>query len=255
MDKIDLFNIHIDNIKFYDAINKIEKLCQKENSYVLVNTLNVAHLILLRKDVVFRNIYPNAEIILTDGVPLIWVSRLLGNPIQEKISGSDLFPKLCEQAAKRGYKIFLLGGKKKAASKTARILKKKYKNIKIAGICCPPFGFEKNQEKNNKVVNMVRNASPDILFVGLGAPKQEKWIFNYKSKYKVPVSIGVGASFEFFSGIVKRAPLWMQKLGLEWFWRLMMEPKRLWKRYLIGNSIFIWLVLLEFIKIRILRKK
>ena len=126
--------------------------------------------------------------------------------------------------------------------KAAEVLREKYPAVRICGTYCPAYGFEKNEQENKKIVTMIRDARPDILFVGLGAPKQEKWIHQYKDSCEVPVSIGIGISFEYISGIVKRAPKWMQQRGLEWFWRLLHEPKRLWRRYLINDIEFFWLV-------------
>ncbi|GAG30117.1 unnamed protein product, partial [marine sediment metagenome] len=118
----------------------------------------------------------------------------------------------------------------------------------IVGTYSPSFAFENDEDENRKIVEMINKSSPDVLFVGLGPPKQEKWIWRYKDEINVPVSIAVGASFDFVAGSVKRAPKWMQKISLEWLFRLCQEPRRLWKRYLVGNIIFIWMVLKEFIK-------
>jgi N-acetylglucosaminyldiphosphoundecaprenol N-acetyl-beta-D-mannosaminyltransferase len=197
----------------------------------------------LQNDAEFRQIYDNASLVLADGMPLIWASKFLGTSLKEKISGSDLFPKLCKVAAEKGYRLFFMGGRPGAALKAAEVLRDRYPDIQIVGTYSPPFGFENDREENDKIVRAIKNAKPDILFVGLGAPKQEKWIYKYRNDYQVPMSIGVGVSFEFVSGMVKRAPLWMQRVGLEWFWRLMMEPKRLWKRYLVDDPVFFWLVL------------
>lgn len=218
----------------------------KEQGYVV--TPNIDHVVKLQNDKEFLEIYKNASLVLSDGMPILWAAKFLGSPLKEKISGSDLFLKLCESAAENGYRLFFLGGRPGAALKAAEILKLKYPNIKIVGTYSPPFGFEKDENENNKIVRMIKDAAPDILFVGLGAPKQEKWIYGHKDKYMVPISMGIGISFEFTAGIVKRAPLFMQKLGFEWFWRLMMEPKRLWKRYLVDDMKFFWLVLKEKLK-------
>lgn len=134
-------------------------------------------------------------------------------------------------------------GRPGTAAKSAEVLKARYPKLIMAGTYSPDVGFEKNPVLNNKIIHMIQNARPDILFIGLGTPKQENWADQYKDLYRVPVSIGIGASFEFIAGMVKRAPVWMQKSGLEWFWRLMLEPRRLWKRYLIDDMRFFWLVL------------
>jgi len=138
---------------------------------------------------------------------------------------------------------FFLGGRPGAAVKSAEVLRNKYSNIQIVGEYSPPFGFENDKFENEKIVRTIKEVHPDIVFVGLGAPKQEKWIFSHYKELNVPVCIGVGVTFEYISGMVKRAPIWMQKTGLEWLWRLLSEPKRLWKRYLVDAMVFFWMVL------------
>ena len=136
-----------------------------------------------------------------------------------------------------------MGGRIGAAERCAENLAKKDKSIRITGTYAPFFGFEHDHRENEKIIQLIKAANPDILFVGLGSPKQERWIYHHKDELHVPVSIGIGVTFEFMAGTVKRAPEWMQSSGLEWFWRLMMEPKKLWKRYLIDDLPFLGLVL------------
>lgn len=234
--------IPISNIDYKEVIEEVERSISLSKPVYFV-TPNIDHIVKLQKDDEFRKIYIDAVLVLADGMPLIWAAKFLGTPIKEKISGSDLFPKLCEVAVEKGYRLFFIGGRPGAALKAAEVLRDRYPDIQIVGTYSPPFRFENDREENDKIVRMIKNAKPDILFVALGTPKQEKWIYKYRNEYQVPLSIGIGASFEFLSGMVKRAPFWMQRVGLEWFWRLMMEPKRLWKRYLIDDPVFFWLVL------------
>jgi len=241
----------IDNLTMREVINGIEELIQKEESSYVV-TPNAAHIVLLQKDKEFKKIYQGARLAIPDGMPLLWGAKILGKSLREKVSGSDLLPAFCEVAAKKRYKLFFLGAGPGVAAKAARILTQKNLGLKIIGAYSPPFGFENDKGENRKIVQVIKEAKPDVLFVGLGAPKQEKWIWRHKDELQVPVSIGVGITFDFIAGTVKRAPEWMQKCGLEWLFRLCQEPGRLWKRYLIGNAIFVWLVLKEFIKVRIL---
>jgi N-acetylglucosaminyldiphosphoundecaprenol N-acetyl-beta-D-mannosaminyltransferase len=241
MQRVDICSIMIDNLTFDEAIKAINAMIKKKSqSYVV--TPNVDHIIKLQTNQRFRQIYDKANLILADGKPLLWASVYLGTPLKEKISGSDLVPRLCKLAADMRYKVFFLGGRPRAALIAADVIKRLHPCIEISGTYCPAFGFENDLKENTYIVNMIRKVSPDILFVGLGAPKQEEWIFRYKEYCEVPVSIGVGATFEFISGLVKRAPVWMQRVGLEWFWRLISEPRRLWKRYLVDDMKFIWLV-------------
>lgn len=240
--RVNICGIGIDNIEMSDVISKMDSYIKDGRPSYIV-TPNADHIVKLQRDPEFKKIYGEATLVLVDGMPLLWAAKFLGAPLKERISGADLFPKLCEVAAARGYRIFFLGGREGAAVKAAKILKARYPAMQVVGVYSPPFGFEKDAVENDKIVAMIKTAKPDILFVGLGAPKQEKWIYEHKDQCEVPVSIGIGVSFEFIAGIVKRAPVWMQKSGLEWFWRLMMEPKRLWKRYLVDDVQFFWLVL------------
>ncbi|MCA9400625.1 MAG: WecB/TagA/CpsF family glycosyltransferase [Candidatus Omnitrophica bacterium] len=248
--KCRMCRVGIDNITMGDALNRISDFIKNKTKAVVV-TPNVDHMMKLQIDSEFRNVYTKADLILADGMPLLWASRFLKRPLKEKISGSDLFPELCRMAADGSMSMFFLGGRPQAADRAKEILEKKYPGIRIAGTYCPPFGFENDPVENQKIIQHINQCRPDILFVGLGAPKQEKWICRHQSQYDAYVSIGIGVTFEFTAGMVRRAPVWMQRVGMEWFWRLMMEPRRLWKRYLVDDMRFFGLILKE--KINLLR--
>lgn len=234
MSRIKFLNTEVDNLTMDEAIIAIDKLIQRGvPSYVV--TPNVDHIVKLEKDEEFKNVYENADLILTDGMPLIWISKLKGNPIKEKVSGSDLFPKVCELASSKGYSIFLLGAAEGVANKAAENLKNKYKGLNIVGTYSPSYGFEKKNDEIEKIIKIINECKPDILAVGLGAPKQEKFLYNYREKLNVPVSLAIGASIDFEAGKIERAPRWMQKLGLEWSYRLCKEPKRMFRRYIIED--------------------
>ena len=232
--RMKFLNIEVDNITLDNAIKIIDRYASdKKPRYVV--TPNVDHIIKLEEDIEFQNVYKNADLILTDGMPLIWISKLLKDPIIEKVSGSDLFPKVCELASEKGYKVFLLGAAEGVAEKAATNLKNKYKGLNIVGTYSPSYGFEKNEQEVRLIIDIIKTSNPDILAVGLGAPKQEKFLYKYKEELNIPISLGIGASIDFEAGNIKRAPKWMQKSGLEWFYRLCKEPKRMYKRYLIDD--------------------
>lgn len=234
INRIKFLNTEVDNLTMDEAIENIDRLILKRaNSYVV--TPNVDHIVKLEKDEELRKVYADADLILTDGMPLIWISKLKSNPIKEKVSGSDLFPKVCELAADKGYSVFLLGAAEGVAKRAAVNLKMKYPKLNIAGTYSPSYGFENKEEEIQDIISMINKAEPDILAVGLGAPKQEKFIYKYKEKLNVPISLAIGASIDFEAGNIERAPLWMQKSGLEWFYRLYKEPKRMFKRYLVDD--------------------
>ena len=240
--RIKIANVAIDNVDMEEAIGCIENFIHEKRPRYVV-TPNVDHIVKLQNDQEFLTIYKDASLVLPDGQPLIWAANFLGTPLKEKVSGSDLFPRLCEHAANKGYRLFFLGGRPGAGERCSEVLAQKHKEIKIVGTYSPPFGFESKDEENEKILRIVGDARPDILFVGLGAPKQEKWIYNHKDDLRIPVSIGIGVTFEFMAGMVRRAPKWMQSSGLEWFWRLIMEPRKLWKRYLVDDIAFFGLIL------------
>lgn len=230
MARIKFMNTCIDNLTMSETLNEIDKLIQKKNcSYVV--TPNVDHIVRLEKDAELQKVYKNASLILTDGKPLIWISKWYRTPIKEKISGSDLFPKVCELAANKNYTMYLLGAAEGVADTAARNLMKKYPGLNIVGTYSPPFGFEKNEQEINKI----KDVHPDILIVGLGCPKQEKFMYYHCKELGVPISFGLGASIDFEAGKIKRAPKWMSEHGLEWLYRITQDPKRLVKRYLVDD--------------------
>lgn len=242
MDKVTLLGIPVHSVTMDEALAEIERLIALGKPAYVV-TPNVDLLVKLQTDEEFRRVYESASLVVPDGMPLVWAAKYLGTPLKAKVSGSDLFVEFCKVAAKKGYKIYLLGAGPGVAAKAAEVMQACYPGIRVVGTYSPSFGFEKKPEECEMIIQKIREAKPDLLFVGLGAPKQDKFAFRYKERYGVPVSIGVGASIDFMAGQVKRAPLWMQNSGLEWFWRLMMEPTRLWKRYLADDPIFFWYLL------------
>jgi N-acetylglucosaminyldiphosphoundecaprenol N-acetyl-beta-D-mannosaminyltransferase len=240
--KINICNVIVDNISMQETLGAIEDLITRGDPCYISST-NVDMVVRCNRDPQFARHYAEGILSLADGVPLMWAAKFLGTPLKEKVSGSDLVPKVCELANRRGYKVFFLGGRPGAAETAKNKLQEILKDLKVVGVYAPPFGFEKDEAELKKISWMVKEAKPDILFVGLGAPKQERWIKQYHREVGVPVSMGVGVTFEFIAGIVRRAPKWMQSAGLEWLWRLVMEPRRLWKRYLVDDMQFFGLLL------------
>lgn len=234
MEKQSLLNTYINNVSMMEAIHNIESLiAEKTKSYIVA--INVDVVIKIEDDSYLKEIVDNADMVLVDGKPLIWISKMHKKPVQAKISGSDLVPELCELSAQKGYSLFILGGKDGVAEQAKKRLEEQLPAIKIVGTYAPPFGFEKNQEELDKINNMISEAHPDILIACFGCPKQEKWIYENYQKYDATVSICAGATVDFLSGNVKRAPKWMSEHGLEWLYRFFQEPKRMFKRYFIDD--------------------
>lgn len=233
-------NICLDDITFEEAVRQIGVLaCAPGRHYVV--TPNVDHVVKIEKDLEFRKIYEEADLILTDGTPLMWIAESLGCPIREKIPGADMLPGVCEMAAKEGHTMFLFGAAKGVAEAAKRKLTKRYPGLKIVGAYSPPMGFEQNEKEVEKAIRIINEKKPQILVVGLGAPKQEKFIYRYLDKMDFHVALPFGAAIDFEAGMVKRAPLWMRKLGLEWLFRFFQEPGRLFRRYFIDDMKIFWL--------------
>jgi N-acetylglucosaminyldiphosphoundecaprenol N-acetyl-beta-D-mannosaminyltransferase len=220
------------------AIAAIERMIASRQPHYLV-TPNVDFLVQARRDVELRRILLDAHLVLCDGTPLLWVSRLLGNPLPERVAGADLVPQLLQVAARKGYRVFLLGATPKSCDRAVARLREAHPELLVAGHYSPPFRqlLEMNHDEINR---RIREAAPDILLVSFGCPKQEKWIaMNYR-QLGVPVAIGVGATIDFLAGEVHRAPLWMQRSGTEWVYRLCQEPRRLFRRYAKDLCVFGW---------------
>lgn len=233
-------NIHIDDITFDDAVNKIIEMA-KEDSKSFIVTPNVDHVIKNEKDILFRKIYERADLILTDGTPLMWIADSLGAPIKEKIPGSDMLPRVCELAAKENLTIFFLGASEGVAEKAKEKLTEKYPGLNVIGCYSPPIGFEINKPELEKTISIINEHKADILVASLGSPKQEKFIYNYMDRLEFKVALPFGAALDFEAGHIARAPLWMRKSGLEWFFRFLQEPKRLFKRYFIDDIKIFWI--------------
>lgn len=239
-----LFGIRIEDRTMPEALAEVEALIRAGGPSLVV-TPNVQHVCLLHRDADFRSAYAAADLILPDSVPLIWASRLLGAPLRERVAGSDILPAFCGSAAARGFAPFFLGAGPGVAAAAARLLGARHPGLRVAGVLSPPPGFDRDERANRDVLDRIRAARPDVLFVGLGSPKGEVWAWRHGLSAGVPVTICIGAGFDFLAGIQKRAPLWMRNLGFEWLFRLVKEPRRLWKRYIFGNALFVFLCLKE----------
>lgn len=242
--RVTLLGVEIDTYPLDVFMQKLEEQMRRgKGAYVV--TPNVDHIVRLKTDVEFREVYRQASFVVPDGTPLLWASRWLGKPLPERITGADLFPRLSARAAETGHSIFLLGATHSVCERVIARLRREHPKIKIAGHYSPPFGFEKCRDEMEKIVRTLKQAKPDVVFAALGTPKQEKLIFQLRTRVSVKLFLGVGAAFDFYSGEKKRAPAWLQKAGLEWAFRLAHEPGRLWKRYLVDDSRFFWWVAKE----------
>ena len=235
LNRMRFMNTYVDNVTEEEAIRHIEE-CIKDRKIGFVVTPNVDQIVMMEKNLYFREICDNAELSVVDGHPLLWIAKWYKRPIKEKICGSDLMPHLCRIAAEKGYKVFLLGAAEGIAAKAADILKEQNPGLIIAGTYSPPFGFEKDQAELDKINRILKESEADMLFVGMGAPKQSVFIYENMDKYQIPMSFCVGATIDFIAGEQTRAPRWMTDHGLEWLYRLFKEPKRMFKRYIVNDT-------------------
>jgi N-acetylglucosaminyldiphosphoundecaprenol N-acetyl-beta-D-mannosaminyltransferase len=233
---IALLGVPFDNLAMGGTVRRIEQMVASRQPHFVV-TANVDFLVQARRDVELHRILLDAHLVLCDGTPLVWASRLLGNPLPERVAGSDLAPRLIEAGARNNYRFFFLGASPEANEQAVARLMEQYPALNIAGHYAPPFKplLEMDHEE---IKRRVRAARPDVLFVAFGCPKQEKWIAMHYRSLGVPVTIGVGATIDFLAGRMKRAPRWMQRTGTEWIFRMLQEPRRLFKRYVTDLRCF-----------------
>lgn len=232
--RVQFMNTYIDNVTLDEAVKHIEE-CIEQKKIGQVITPNVDQIVRIEWDEYFKKICENCELLLVDGHPMMWIAKAYGMPFKEKIPGSDLVPVLCKEAAEKGYQVFLLGAAEGVAAKAAEILKSQYPGLQVVGTYSPPIGFEKDEAELKKINTMLRASDADMLFVGMGVPKQDIFIYENMHKYQIPMSFSIGGTIDFIAGTQKRAPKWISKIGFEWLYRFFQNPKRLFRRYFIDD--------------------
>ncbi len=244
---IDILGCRVSRVDLPEAMKRLERLLQTGTRHQVV-CLTANSIIAGRRDRQLRSIYNRAAMTLPDGLPVVWASRLLGGRIPARVSGTDFLLAASAVAASRGHTFYFLGGRCGVAAGLAQRLASENRGLKVVGCCSPPFHEVFPPELNARIIAGINAASPDILWVGLGSPKQDRWIAQNLRQLAVRVAVGVGAAFDMYGGRIGRAPLWMQKSGLEWFYRFLREPRRLFRRYFIEAPPFIPLVILEAVR-------
>ena len=224
-----MMGVPLDQLNTSQALEIISEMISSREPH-LIATANVDFLAQVQSDEELRRILVDADLIVCDGTPLIWMSKLLGDPLPERIAGSDLVPLLLDLAQEKGHRVFFLGGRDEVVAIAEEKIKQRWPNLQIAGMYSPPFA-PLDQMDHAGICQHIREARADMLFVSFGCPKQEKWLARNFRDAGVPVAMGVGATIDFLAGAVKRAPVWMRKTGLEWLFRVAQEPKRLARRY------------------------
>jgi N-acetylglucosaminyldiphosphoundecaprenol N-acetyl-beta-D-mannosaminyltransferase len=225
-----VLGVPFDNVTMHEAMDLIEEKIE-EQGFHQVATANLDFVVNAIHDPSLQEVLCSCDLIVPDGMPIVWASRLMGSKLKERVSGVDLIPRLAELAVKRSYGIFLLGASEKSSRRASEVLKQRFPNLRIVGRYAPP-NTPLSEMDHEKILSRVERAQPDILLVAMGHPKQEQWLAMHRHRLTVPLCMGVGASLDFLAGTVSRAPVWMQTAGLEWLYRAAHEPRRLVQRYL-----------------------
>lgn len=231
---VNVLSIDVFSIRMAQLLNICEEHIDSKKA-LLLGVVNVAKLVNCCKNVELQRSLMEADIVLADGLPIIWLSRMLGDPLPERVTGIDIMYELLKEANKKHYRVYFLGAKSEVLQKMIKTIQKDYPGIPIAGY--RDGFFDKDQEQS--VAEDIRDSHADILFVGISSPKKEIFLRKWRKFMDVPICHGVGGSFDILAGVTNRAPIWMRKCGLEWLYRLIQEPRRMWRRYLITNAIFI----------------
>jgi N-acetylglucosaminyldiphosphoundecaprenol N-acetyl-beta-D-mannosaminyltransferase len=241
-DKVRILQTGVSRYNLSETMDEMSRAI-KQNRKLRIAVTPVNCLLWARKNPKLNKVYNSADIVTADGVPVVWASRLLAKPIRGRVTGLDLLPAFSDISAQNNHSFFFLGAAEGVADQLADKLISMYPNLNIAGTWSPPFREQFSEEENREMIERINRSGADVLWVSLTAPKQDFWIARHFDKLNVSVAIGVGAAFDVVAGNIPRAPYWMQESGLEWFYRLLKEPGRLSKRYLVEAPQFIPLII------------
>jgi N-acetylglucosaminyldiphosphoundecaprenol N-acetyl-beta-D-mannosaminyltransferase len=247
-DRVNVLGVGVCPVNRARALSMIEGwIATSSRQYVCVSGIH--GVMESQRDEALRAIHNAAGMVVPDGMPLVWLSRLWGHPEVERVYGPDLLLACCDRSRTTGYRHFFYGGGAGVPGLLMERLKAWFPGLVVVGAYSPPFRAL-TPEEDAEVIRQINAARPDIVWVGLGTPKQERWMAEHRDRLEASVCIGVGAAFDFHAGLKRQAPHWMQHSGLEWLFRLMAEPRRLWRRYLRNNPLFVWNVLLQGLGLR-----
>jgi exopolysaccharide biosynthesis WecB/TagA/CpsF family protein len=239
--RVDLGGVLIDRVNLGSAINRVRGFLRSGQTNQIV-TVNLDFVAISRREPAFRDTLNGADLAVADGMPLVWVSRMADEPLPQRLTGVDLVDECCQLAVETDTSIFLLGAAPGVAELAGQRLRERFPGLRIVGVYAPPFA-PLTEEENERILQTINAARPDFLFVALGAPQQDIWIRANRDRLDVPVCMGVGCVLDLLAGVVSRAPSWMQQAGLEWLFRLLQEPARLWRRYIVDDlPVLAWLM-------------
>lgn len=236
--KTSFLGVQFDNVSLADVFDAVRRHVSEHNPGYMMS-LNLDILIRADRDYAFKCVLNQADLVLMDSTPLIKIAARMGIQVREKLSGSDLMPKICAFAAESNFSCFILGGMPGVPEAAKENLEAAYPGLRVVGTLSPAYGFEKSSELSDRICCEVKAAAPDILFLCLGEPKAGMFISNHLDELGIPFTFNVGAAVDFAAGNVPRAPLWMQKAGLEWLYRFLREPRRMFKRYFVDSWHFL----------------
>ena len=240
----DVLGVRVNAVQIPDVVSRMEGWIAQRDACRYIAVTDMHSLMQAQHAASFKKILQGADLAVPDGFPLVWLGRRKGFPLRRRVYGPELMERFCEATAAKGYRHFFYGGAPGVAEDLALRFAARFPGLQIAGAYCPPFR-QLTQEEDDEEVFLITTARADVVWVGLGAPKQERWMFEHRERLHTPVLVGVGAAFDFHTGRIAQAPPWMRENGLEWLFRLSHEPGRLWRRYLIYGTQFIALVVLE----------
>jgi N-acetylglucosaminyldiphosphoundecaprenol N-acetyl-beta-D-mannosaminyltransferase len=242
--KLELFGIPFDNLTSDEALARVDEFALSTGTKVMT-AINAAKVVSIQQNHDQRRAVRESDLVLADGVPVVWASRLAGKPLKQRVAGCDFFQEVVRHGQPRGYRFFLLGGRPDVVEKVKEVLEQRHPGVQIVGWRDGYFSID--DEK--RVVDEINRSKATILFLGFSSPKKEEFVLRNRHRLETVRFIqGVGGSFDIVAGVTKRAPEWMQGLGLEWLYRLMQEPRRMWRRYLVTNTLFVWLTIRELLR-------
>jgi N-acetylglucosaminyldiphosphoundecaprenol N-acetyl-beta-D-mannosaminyltransferase len=240
--------VRVDAVQIPDVLAVMEQWIRQRSVCHYITVTGMHGVTEAQHDPAFKTILNSADLVVPDGMPLVWLGRLKGKALKRRVYGPELMLTFCKKTASKGYRHFFFGGEPGLPEKLSEVICSECDGLQIAGIFSPPFRAV-SPEEDAEIISMINRACTDILWVGLSTPKQEHWMYEHRHRLDVPVMVGVGAAFDINAGNKKQAPAWMREHGLEWLFRLVQEPRRLWRRYIIYGSEFLFFVALELVGI------
>lgn len=240
INKFCILGVKVSAIDMNDARSLVEDMLLKKHK-IYICVCPVSTIMECKRNNQVLTSVNSADLATPDGMPVVWIGKMLGYKNIRRVYGPELMQEICGISQKNGYKNYFYGSSPDVLSKLREKLNKKYPSLIISGIFSPPFR-QLTTDEDDKIVEDINSSNPDIVWVGLGSPKQDLWMYEHRDRINASVMIGVGAAFDFLAGVKPQAPRWMREIGLEWFFRLITEPRRLWRRYLVDNTLFVWYV-------------